>query len=133
MTDIDAGGTAAEAAALERLRGICLAMPEATERPSHGTPTWFVRGKQVFVTYHSGHYSDGRYGFWCAAPEGAQAVLVDNEPELFYRPPYVGGRGWIGVYLDVDEVDWQRVAELVEDSYRIVAPKFLVARLDAAD
>jgi hypothetical protein len=115
---------------LSRLRAICLALPEATERMSHGEPTWFVRDKKVFVSY-ADHHHDDRLGFWCAAPEGAQASLVAAEPELFFRPPYVGGRGWLGVYLDV-EVDWERIAEIVEDAYRMIAPKRLLAQLDAA-
>jgi hypothetical protein len=114
---------------LTRLRAICLSMPEATERLSHGEPTWFVRDKKVFVSY-ADHHHDDRLGFWCAAPEGVQELLVEGEPESFFRPPYVGGRGWLGVYLDVD-VDWDRVAEIVEDAYRESAPKRLVAQLDS--
>jgi hypothetical protein len=113
---------------LSRLRAICLSMPEATERLSHGEPTWFVRDKKVFVNY-ADHHHDDRLGFWCAAPEGVQEMLVEAEPGSFYRPPYVGGRGWLGVYLDV-EVDWDRIAEIVEDAYRVIAPKRLVAQLD---
>ncbi|MGH3489547.1 MAG: MmcQ/YjbR family DNA-binding protein [Actinopolymorphaceae bacterium] len=118
----------ARADPLTRLRALCLAMPEATERPSHGEPTWFVRDKKVFVSY-ADHHHDDRLGFWCAAPEGVQALLVEGEPELFFRPPYVGHRGWLGVYLDVD-VDWDRIAEIVEDAYRMIAPKRLAAQLD---
>lgn len=117
---------------LERLRGLCLAMPEATERPSHGEPTWFVRDKKVFVMFANQHHDD-RIAFWCAAPPGAQEALVAEEPEHFFRPPYVGHRGWLGVYLDVDGVDWDHVADLVDDAYRQIAPKTLVARLDQAD
>jgi hypothetical protein len=113
---------------LTRLRELCLAMPEATERLSHGEPTWFVRDKKVFVSYADHHHND-RLGFWCAAPEGVQAMLVEAEPDLFFRPPYVGHRGWLGVYLDVD-VDWERIAEIVEDAYRMIAPKRLLAELD---
>jgi hypothetical protein len=113
---------------LARLRALCLAMPEATERLSHGEPTWFVRDKKVFVSYADHHHND-RLGFWCAAPDGVQALLVEDEPELFFRPPYVGHRGWLGVYLDV-EVDWDRIGEIVEDAYRMIAPKSLVAELD---
>ncbi len=117
---------------LERLRGICLALPEATERLSHGEPTFFVRDKKVFVTYADHHHSD-RLSFWCHAPVGAQQALVEADPQRFFRPPYVGGRGWIGVYLDVerDEAGWEEIAELVEDAYRMVAPQALLARLDA--
>jgi hypothetical protein len=114
---------------LETLRRICLALPEATERLSHGEPTWFVRDKKTFVTY-ADHHHDDRLGFWCAAPEGAQRMLVEADPERFFVPPYVGGRGWLGVYLDV-EVDWAEIASLVEDAYRTIAPKRLVAQLDA--
>ncbi|SFB62173.1 hypothetical protein SAMN05216266_13014 [Amycolatopsis marina] len=113
---------------LESLRRLCLALPEATERLSHGEPTWFVRGKKTFVTY-SDHHHDDRLGFWCPAPQGVQEELVAQEPERFFRPPYVGHRGWLGVRLDVD-VDWVEIAEIVADAYRMVAPKQLIARLD---
>jgi hypothetical protein len=114
--------------ALTRLRALCLALPEATEKLSHGEPTWFVR--KVFVTY-AGRHHDDRVAFWCAAPTGAQEALVGSDPHRFFRPPYVGGRGWLGVYLDVPEIDWDEIAELVADAYRTVAPKRLVAQLDA--
>ena len=114
---------------LESLRHICLALPEVEERLSHGEPTWFVQGKKTFVNYADHHHND-RLGFWCAAPEGAQQVLVGSEPQRFFRPPYVGVRGWLGVYLDVP-VDWDLIAELVRDAYRTVAPKRLVAAMAA--
>jgi hypothetical protein len=104
-------------------------MPEATERLSHGEPTWFVRDKRVFVTY-ADHHHDDRLGFWCAAPDGAQSALVAEDPQRYFVPPYVGGRGWLGVFLDVP-VDWTVIEELVEDAYRAVAPKRLVAQLDS--
>jgi hypothetical protein len=113
---------------LESLRKLCLALPEATERVSHGEPTWFVRGKKTFVMY-ANHHHDDRVGFWCAAPPGVQEALVGAEPERFFRPPYVGHRGWLGVYLDVP-VNWTEIAEIVEDAYRMIAPKSLVALLD---
>jgi hypothetical protein len=114
---------------LEALRRLCLALPETTERPSHGEPTWFVRGKKTFVTY-ADHHHDDRLAFWCAAPPGVQEALVASNPEQFFVPPYVGGRGWLGVRLDVP-VDWDEIAELVADAYRAVAPKRLLAELDA--
>jgi hypothetical protein len=113
---------------LPTLRGICLALPEVTERLSHGEPAWFVKGQKLFVTYADRHHDD-RVAFWCAAPRGDQQALVAAEPDRFFVPPYVGPRGWLGVYLDVP-VDWDRIAELVEDAYRVVAPKRLAALLD---
>ena len=113
---------------LPRLRALCLSLPEATEKLSHGEPTWFV-GK-VFVMF-AGRHHDDRVGFWCAAPPGVQEALVGSDPERFFRPPYVGGRGWLGVYLDVPGVDWEEIAEIVADAYRQVAPKRLGAALDA--
>jgi hypothetical protein len=83
------------------------------------------------VTY-ANHHHDDRLAFWCAAPEGAQAFLVGSDPERFFVPPYVGHRGWLGVYLDVP-VDWDEIADVVADAYRSVAPKRLVAVLDAKD
>ena len=113
---------------LARLRGLCLALPETSERLSHGEPTWFVRGKTTFVTC-ADHHHDDRLAFWCAAPPGARDALVLADPARFFMPPYVGHRGWLGVYLDVP-VDWDEVADLVEDAYRVVAPRRLVALLD---
>jgi hypothetical protein len=104
-----------------------MALPEVTEKLSHGEPTWFVR--KSFVMF-ADHHHDDRLAFWCAAPPGAQEELVAADPERFFRPPYVGGRGWLGVYLDVPDVDWTEIAEIVTDAYRQVAPKRLVARLD---
>ena len=116
---------------IDRMRDICLDFPEVTERPSHGAPTWFVRDKKVFVQlWDHGHHDEQFPHLWCAAPPGAQEALVEAEPDRFFRPPYVGGRGWIGVRLDVD-VDWDEIAGICEDAYRVIAPKQLVARLDA--
>jgi hypothetical protein len=114
---------------LEHLRGLCLALPGATERDSHGEPTWFVGGKRTFVCF-ADHHHDDRLGFWCAAPPGVQEMLISADPERFFRPPYVGGRGWLGVRLDVP-ADWDEIADLVEDAYRQVAPRRLLAQLNA--
>jgi predicted DNA-binding protein (MmcQ/YjbR family) len=116
---------------LERLRALCLALPETTERLSHGEPTWFIRGKKTFVMF-ANHHHDDRLAFWCAAPVGAHDVLVKGDPQRFFVPPYVGVRGWLGVYLDVP-VDWDEIAALVMDAYRCVAPKTLQQVLDARD
>lgn len=116
---------------LDRLRAICLALPEVTQRPSHGAPTWFVAGRRAFVSlWEHGHHHNTFPHLWCAAPPGSQEELVAAEPDRFFRPPYVGGRGWIGVRLDRG-VDWTELAELCADAYRAVAPKRLAARLDA--
>ena len=113
---------------LVTLRGLCLALPEVTERLSHGEPTWFVRDRKTFVTYADRHHDD-RVAFWCAAPPGAQEAYVADDPSRYFRPPYVGGRGWLGVYVDVP-VDWAEVAGIVRAAYVTVAPKSLAARLD---
>jgi hypothetical protein len=114
---------------LARLRALCLALPAVEERLSHGEPTWFVGGKKTFVMF-ANHHHDDRVAFWCAAPEGAQDLLVRAEPQRYFKPPYVGTRGWIGVYVDVP-VDWGAVAGHVEDAWRCVAPKKLLAEFDA--
>lgn len=128
------GGTAGRLATvsddiLTRLREVCLALPEVTERLSHGSPTWFVRGKKTVATYVDNHHGDGRLAIWCPAPPGVQGALVTEEPDRFFVPAYVGHRGWLGVRLDRD-LDWDEVAGIVEDAYRLVAPKKLVAELD---
>lgn len=117
-------------AALEALRAICSRLPEVTERLSHGAATFFVRGKRTVAYLTDDHHGDGRLALVCAAPPGVQAEVLQADPERFFRPPYVGHRGWIGLRLDVD-VDWDEVAVVVEDAYRCVAPKTLVRQLDA--
>jgi hypothetical protein len=114
---------------LEQLRRLCLALPAVTERPSHGEPAWFVEDKRLFVTF-ADHHHDDRLGFWCASTHVAQEALVGSAPERFFVPPYVGHRGWLGVYLDVP-VDWAEVETLVRDAYRLVAPRRRLAELDA--
>ena len=114
---------------LSRLRGLCMALPEVEERVSHGEPAWFIRGKRQFVTYADRHHDD-RVAFWCAAPEGAQQILTDAEPDRYFVPPYVGGRGWVGCYLDV-EVDWDALEEIIVDAYVTVAPARLAAQIAA--
>ena len=117
------------ATVLARVRAVCLELPEVTERPSHGSPAWFVRDKKTIAMFVDDHHGDGHLGIWCAAPPGVQEVLVESEPDRFFRPPYVGHRGWIGVELAVDP-DWDEVAAILEDAYRCVAPAALVRRLD---
>ena len=115
---------------LDRLREICTALPEVVERPSHGAPTWFVQGKKTFVQFwEDGHHQDAFPHLWCAAPHGVQEEMVATDGDRFFRPPYVGGRGWLGMRLDGD-VDWAEVAVVCEEAYRTIAPARLVAALD---
>jgi hypothetical protein len=114
-------------AAVEKLRQICLALPEVTERISHGESSFFV-GRQ-FVAVDDHHHGADRLAFWCAAPDGAQEQLIAENPAQFFRPPYVGGRGWVGVRIDLDP-HWDQVDEIVRDAYRQVAANRLIARLD---
>jgi len=107
-----------------------MALPEVTERTSHGSPGFFVK-KQFVMLWPDGHHDHGFPHLWCAAPPGAQEQLVAADPERFFRPPYVGGRGWIGMRLD-GQVDWHEVEAICEDAYRTIAPKRLLAALDAS-
>ena len=117
---------------LERIRELCLALPETSERLSHGAPTFFVRAKRAFVMVLTDHHGDGRFAIWCAAADGLQAMLVNADPERFFVPPYVGHRGWLGVRLD-RALDWDEVAGIAEDAYAEVAPAKLVAAARVAD
>ncbi len=114
-----------EPAPLHRIRELCLALPETSERRSHGAPTFFIRGKRAFVMFLDDHHGDGRLAIWCAAPEGMQHTLVAADPEHYFVPPYVGHRGWLGVRLDRGLED-NEVAGAVEDAYATVAPKRLL-------
>ena len=111
---------------LERVRAICLALPETTERLSHGEPTFFVRGK-VYVMFADNHHGDGRVAVWLPVPPGFQAALIDGAPTTFFHPPYVGGRGWVGIVLDaIDDADLRLY---VETAWDLIAPRSLrVAR-----
>jgi hypothetical protein len=110
---------------LAKLRQICLALPETSERLSHGAPTFFVRQKRAFVMVLTNHHGDGRFALWCAAPDGMQKMLVEADPERFFVPPYVGHRGWLGVRLDRG-IHWDELAGIAEDAYADVAPAKLV-------
>lgn len=109
---------------IERLRTLCMALPEATEGAGVGNPTFRVRNK-IFAMQHP---VNGRMTVWCKAPAGAQQVLVNSDPTRFFVPPYVGNKGWIGIWFDID-IDWEMVSDLVKDSYRLIAPKRLAAQL----
>jgi hypothetical protein len=108
----------AERVAPARLRELCLALPNVEERVSHGEPAWFVRGK-LFVTLWD-HHHDDRVAFLAAAPDGAQEALVASNPERYFRPPYHGHRGWIGMYLDVP-VNWNEAADRIREAHAVIA------------
>ena len=108
----------------ERLRAICMRLPDVQEKEAWGDPTWRVRDR-IFAMLKRG---DGRPSVWLKAPEGAQEVLVGAEPARFFRPPYVGHKGWVGIRLDQGPdwpLDWDEVARQVRRSYRLIAPKRL--------
>lgn len=115
--------------ALTNLRRIAADLPEVNERPSHGAPTFFLRDTRVVAALWDDHHRDGVVGLVAPAPDGVQAEVIAADPDRFYRPAYVGHRGWIGLRLDRD-VDWDEVRAVVHDAYRQVAPAKLVARLD---
>ena len=110
---------------LAKLRKVCLALPETSERLSHGAPTFFVREKRAFLMVVTNHHGDGRFAIWCAAPSGMQQMLVESDPERFFVPPYVGHRGWLGMRLDRG-IHWDELAGIAEDAYAEVAPPKLV-------
>jgi predicted DNA-binding protein (MmcQ/YjbR family) len=113
---------------VERLRKLCLALPEANERVSHGEPTWFAGKGKVFAMLDNHHHGAGHLGVWLPQPRGVQERLISADNARFYRPPYVGPKGWLGVVLDT-KPDWKRVAELVRDAYSFVATAKLRALL----
>ena len=112
----------------KRIRSICLSLPGATERESHGAPAFFA-GKQFLMLWPNGHHDHGFPHLWCAAPPGVQDELVRSEPDRFFRPPYVGGRGWVGLRLD-QTIDWDEIAGICEEAFRTVAPKRSIAELE---
>lgn len=118
---------------LDRIRKLCLELPGTSEKISHGMPTFFA-GKKTFVNWVDNHHNDGIVGIWCAAPAGVQEALIDEEPDRFFRPPYVGFRGWLGVRFDqmkAGDIDWEETANIVLDAYRCVATPKLLKELAA--
>ena len=117
---------AATPRALTRLRKLCLALPETHEVEAWGEPTFRVRNK-LFAMYASAgnHHGAGRPAVWCKAASENQDLMVRTAPDRFFVPPYVGPSGWVGVWLDRN-VDWKELGQLLEDGYRMVAPKRLL-------
>lgn len=120
------GVTSQSHRALERVRRIALRLPEASERPSHGMPTFFIAEKKTFATFADRHHGDPRTALWFAAPPGAQEALVATG--RYFRPPYVGARGWVAAEL-TGKTDWAELADLLRDAYLFVAPRRLAALL----
>jgi predicted DNA-binding protein (MmcQ/YjbR family) len=121
--------TAAGERLVERLRKICLALPEANEKLSHGEPTWFAGKGKVFAMLDDHHHGAAHLSVWLPQPLGEQEALIEADSRRFFRPPYVGPSGWVGVVLD-DRPDWTVVAGLVRAAYRQVAGPKLLAQLD---
>jgi hypothetical protein len=115
-----------------RLRAICLGLPEAIEKVSHGEPTWFAGKGKVFAMLDNHHHGATHLSVWLPAALGAQEALIESDPKRFFRPPYVGSSGWVGVVLDT-RPDWAVVAWLVEQAFRHVAHPRLVAKLPPRD
>ena len=115
---------------LTRLRRLCLALPDAHEVEAWGEPTFRVRNK-LFAMYASAstHHGGGRNAVWCKAIPTNQSIMVAARPDRFFVPPYVGPSGWVGVVLDGD-TDWEELADLLTDAYRLTAPKRLLTLLD---
>ena len=118
-----------EEALLASLRAACLALPGVEERVNHGMPTFAVVRRTAFCNLH--HPAGDRPTLWFKAAPGTQTELVDQEPDRFFVPPYVGPRGWVGLRLDVD-LDWNEVAAVVEDAWRLVATKSHLTERDEA-
>jgi hypothetical protein len=114
----------------QQIRDICLSLPEVSERTSHGSPAFFAT-KQFLMLWPDGHHEREFAHLWCAAPEGAQAALIESEPQRFFYPPYVGHRGWVGVRLDGD-LDVEEIEALCTEAYRCVATKRQLALLDGS-
>lgn len=118
-------------ALIERLRKLCLSLPEAHEVEAWGEPTFRVRNKLFAMFAAEGnHHGSGRPGIWIKCTHVNQDLLLHTDPQRFFSPPYVGPSGWIGIYLD-DKPDWEIVADLLRDGYLLTAPKRVAAALDA--
>jgi len=111
---------------IERVRRICLALPETWEKISHGEPTWFVR-KKVFAMFSNNHHNDGHVAVTIPAAIGIQEMLIARSPKKFYRPPYVGVRGWVGI--EVARVSDKELALHINEAWKLIAPPKLIEEL----
>ena len=118
-------------AAIAKLRAICMALPETNEKISHGEPTWFAGKGKVFAMLDYHHHGSPHLAVWLPQSLEGQLTLLEADPERFFRPPYVGPKGWVGVVLDTSP-DWAEIALLVRESYQLVATAKLRKALDAA-
>jgi hypothetical protein len=109
---------------LMRVRKICMDLPETWEKPSHGEPAFFV-GKRMYAMFANNHHNDGHVAVWLPAPPGLQEVMITSEPEKFFRPPYVGVRGWVGI--DLGAISDDELAVNLHEAWRLIAPKRLLA------
>jgi hypothetical protein len=115
---------------LQRVLRICATLPGTTEKLSHGEPTFFV-GKKVFAMFSNNHHNDGHIAVVLPAPPGIQAMLIETSPEKFYKPPYVGGRGWVGINLD--RINDEELAFHLREAWRLIAPKKMQALVEASE
>jgi len=115
---------------LERVRRICSRLPETTEKLSHGEPTFFVKDK-VFVMFADNHHNDGHIAVWLPVPSGFQNTLIESAPEIFFKPPYVGVRGWVGIELD--HINDQDLTYHIQVAWEMIAPKRLLSKIRAKD
>jgi hypothetical protein len=108
---------------VKRLREICIALPRTYEKEAWGECTFRVTGGKMFAMTDNDHHESGRTAVWCRAPLMVQEILVKDDPKRFFVPPYVGHNGWVGVRLDVKKIDWEQLAGILEDGYKLAAPK----------
>jgi predicted DNA-binding protein (MmcQ/YjbR family) len=122
---------ASEDERLVRLATICEAFPEV-EREYMGVHARFVVRKKTFAYFLNDHHGDGIVALCVKVVPGENSELIGSDPERFYRPAYLGANGWVGLRLDVDEIDWDEVAAFAANSYRLIAPKRLAALVEMA-
>jgi hypothetical protein len=115
---------------VERVRRICSGLAETTERLSHGEPTFFVHNK-VFVMFANNHHRDGHIAVWLPVPSGFQTALIETDPATYFKPPYVGTRGWIGIELD--RINDKDLIFHIQTAWELIAPKRLVSRVKTTD
>lgn len=110
---------------LQRVRRVCMSLPETTEKLSHGEPTFFVH-KKVFAMFANNHHKDGHLAVWLPVPVGVQELLIEGSPETFFKPPYVGVRGWVG--LELTNISDQDLTSYIREAWTLIAPKRLRER-----